>query len=103
MPPGFCCRCRHGCIGRNPKPVNILALPKCEGMLPSPSEDGPPIHVDLAELEALRLVELEKLSYDEAGVSMGVSRNTIWRLVEGGKEKIITAFLEARRIEFHKR
>ena len=82
--------------------MNILALPKSEAMVPSPSEEGPPIHIDLAELEALRLVELEKLSYDEAGASMGVSRNTIWRLVEGGKEKLITAVLEARRIEFHK-
>jgi len=82
--------------------VNILTLPKSEAMVPSPSEEGPPIHIDLAELEALRLVELEKLSYDEAGASMGVSRNTIWRLVEGGKEKLITAVLEARRIEFHK-
>lgn len=102
MPRNFCGRCRHGCIGRNPKPVNILAIPKSEGMIPFPSEGGLPIHIDLAELEALRLVELKKLSYDEAGLSMGVSRNTIWRLVEGGKEKLITAMLDARRIELHK-
>lgn len=102
MPKGFCCRCRRGIVGRTPKPVNILSYPPVDGLIPYPKELNPPLHLDLAELEALRLVELEKLSYDEAGEVMGVSRNTIWRLVESGKEKVISAFFEGRKIELHK-
>jgi predicted DNA-binding protein (UPF0251 family) len=102
MPRGYCCRCRRGGVGRNPKPVNISSLPVAEALVPLPKEKGSPIQLDLAELEAMKLVELEKMAYDEAGIKMGVSRNTIWRLVEGGKEKLILAFLEGRKIELHK-
>ncbi|MDI9644412.1 MAG: DUF134 domain-containing protein [Candidatus Verstraetearchaeota archaeon] len=102
MPRGYCERCRRGCVGRRPKNVNISAVPAAEALVPVPTENAPPIELDLAELEAMRLVEMEKLSYDEAGMAMGVSRNTIWRLVESGKEKLISAFLEGRKIELHK-
>lgn len=89
-------------MGRTPKPVQVQNLPPVEALVPIPKELNTPVHLDLAELEALRLVELEKLSYDEAGMLMGVSRNTIWRLVESGKEKVISAFFEGRKIEVHK-
>lgn len=102
MPKCYCCRCRRGIVGRTPKPVNIHNLPPVDALVPCPKELSPPIHLDLAELEAMRLVELEKLSYDEAGIVMGVSRNTIWRMVESGKEKVISAFFEGRKIEIHK-
>lgn len=102
MPGGYCCRCRRGYVGRNPKPVSVSKTPLAEAMVPLPEERGNPIQLDLAEFEALRLVELEKMTYDEAGIEMGVSRNTIWRLVECGKEKLISAFLEGRKIELHK-
>jgi predicted DNA-binding protein (UPF0251 family) len=102
MPRGFCERCRRGCVGRRPKSVNISKVPAAEALVPVPGERAPPIELDLAELEAMRLVELQKLSYDEAGVMMGVSRNTIWRLVESGKEKMIAAFFEGRKIELHR-
>lgn len=102
MPRGYCHRCRRGCVGRMPKGVNIAAMPAAEALVPIPTETSPPIELDLAELEAMRLVEVEKLSYDEAGLAMGVSRNTIWRLVESGKEKLISAFIEGRKIELHR-
>jgi predicted DNA-binding protein (UPF0251 family) len=102
MPRGFCERCRRGCVGRRPKNVNIAKVPEAEALVPVPGERAPPIELDLAELEAMRLVELEKLSYDEAGMIMGVSRNTIWRLVESGKEKMISAFFEGRKLELHR-
>lgn len=102
MPRGFCERCRRGGVGRRPKNVKISDVPAAEALVPLPCEKAPPIELDLAELEALRLVEIEKLSYCEAGILMGVSRNTIWRLVESGKEKLISAFLEGRKIELHR-
>ncbi|MBC7121021.1 MAG: DUF134 domain-containing protein [Candidatus Methanosuratus sp.] len=102
MSRGFCKRCRRGCVGRIPKNVNISKVPVAEALVPFPVERAPPIELDLAELEAMRLVELEKLSYDEAGMVMGISRNTIWRLVESGKEKMISAFFEGRKVELHR-
>ncbi len=72
-------------------------------MIPEPEGRGSPISLDLAEIEALRLVELEGYPYCEAAASMGISRNTVWRLVESGKVKMITAILEGRRLEISHR
>jgi len=99
--PRCCCRNRKGCVGRLPKFVNVSSKPLAEALVPAPTEMGAPINLELAEFEALRLIELEKMSYCEAGLAMGVSRNTIWRLVESGKEKLILALLESRRIELN--
>ncbi|MEM2105459.1 MAG: DUF134 domain-containing protein [Candidatus Bathyarchaeia archaeon] len=58
--------------------------------------------LDLAEVEALKLIDLEKLSFEEAGARMGVSRNTVWRLVESAREKIVKAIIENREIRIQK-
>ena len=49
-----------------------------------------------AELEVLRLVDLEDLSQEEAGRKMGVSRGTVWRLLQSARKKTSRAFTEAR-------
>jgi len=48
------------------------------------------------ELEVLRLVDLEDLSQEEAGEQMGVSRGTVWRLLQNAKKKVITAIVQGR-------
>lgn len=55
----------------------------------------------LDELEALRLVDFETLSQEEAGSKMGVSRGTIGRLLEKGRRTVVDALLhgKALRIE----
>ena len=55
----------------------------------------------LDELEALRLVDLDALSQEEAGERMGVSRGTIGRLLERGRRTVVDALLhgKALRIE----
>ncbi len=55
----------------------------------------------LDELEALRLVDFESLSQEEAGEKMGVSRGTIGRLLEKGRRTVVDALLHghALRIE----
>jgi hypothetical protein len=55
--------------------------------------------LDGAELEVIRLVDLEGLSQEEAGAKMGVSRGTIWRLLQEARRKIATALSEGRRID----
>lgn len=55
----------------------------------------------LDELEALRLVDFEALSQEQAGERMGVSRGTIGRLLERGRRTVVDALLhgKALRIE----
>jgi len=86
-------------VGRPPKPIPVSAAIAVERLTPSPGMNDEPIYLDIAEVEALRLVELEKMTLEEAGRRMGVSRNTVWRLVEGGREKLVRAIIEGRPIE----
>lgn len=55
----------------------------------------------LDELEALRLVDFEALSQEQAGDKMGVSRGTVGRLLEKGRSTVADALLhgKALRIE----
>jgi hypothetical protein len=39
---------------------------------------------------------MENLSQEEASEAMGVSRGTIWRLLQGGRAKIASALMEGR-------
>jgi hypothetical protein len=54
------------------------------------------ILIEPAEVEALRLVDLEGLSQDEAGQKMGISRGTVWRLVQTARRKVAAALTEGR-------
>jgi len=94
----WCRRHRCGKVGRPPKPVLISLEKSIERLDPSPKHRDEPIYLDVAEVEALRLIELEKLTFEEAGERMNVSRNTVWRLVESGREKLVRAMIEGRPI-----
>lgn len=85
-------------MGRPPKPVVVGCLPPLRRLHPSPRCGGEPLLLEVAEVEALRLTELEKLPLEEVGRRMGVSRNTAWRLVEGAREKLARALVEGRGI-----
>ncbi|MEM3565755.1 MAG: DUF134 domain-containing protein [Candidatus Bathyarchaeia archaeon] len=65
---------------------------------PTPKRNVEPIFREPAEIEALKLVELEKLTFDEAAARMKVSRNTVWRLAEKAREKLARAIVESREI-----
>ena len=80
-------RHRHGKIGRPPKPVAITTTNLPEKFEPTPKRDAEPILLEPAEIEALKLVELEKLTFEEAAAKMKVSRNTVWRLAEKSTRK----------------
>jgi len=100
-----CCwrrRRRCGKVGRLPKPIAIASQPIAEKFNPTPSGGKEPIYLDAVEVEALRLIELEKLSFEEAGVKMGVSRNTVWRIIENAREKLAKAIIEGREIIIQK-
>jgi len=87
-------RCRRGRRGRFPKPVIIPNPSKVEKLIPEPATTASPISIEPAEVEALRLVDLEGLSQEQAGIKMGISRGTIWRLLQSARRKVAQALTE---------
>ena len=89
-------RHRRGRRGRFPKPVTIPNPIKIQKFIPEPTTIANTIIIEPAELEALRLVDLEGLSQEQAGTEMGVSRGTIWRFVKSARSKVAQALTEGR-------
>jgi predicted DNA-binding protein (UPF0251 family) len=87
-------RRRRGQRGRFPKPVMIPNTIKIQKFTPEPTTTAEPLIIEPAELEALRLVDLESFSQEEAGTKMDVSRGTIWRLVKSARKKVAKALTE---------
>jgi predicted DNA-binding protein (UPF0251 family) len=99
---GFQHRHRHGRKGRFPKPITIGKASTIDKFSPSPQTNVAPIIIEPAEIEALRLVDLEGLSQEEAGKRMGVSRGTIWRLVQSARKKTAQALSEGKSLQLAK-
>lgn len=64
--------------------------------MPKPVQNGEPLVLTYPEIEALRLIDLEGLTYEEAAKHMGVSRGTVWRLVQNARKKLVQALIEGR-------
>ncbi len=92
-------RRRRGGQGRIPRPVFIKHFPETTMFTPIPHTGKEPVQLEHAELEVLRLVDLEDLSQEEAGEAMGISRGTIWRLLHRGRRKITLSLVEGRPLE----
>jgi hypothetical protein len=92
-------RRRRGGQGRIPRPVFIKHFPEVTTFMPIPQTGKEPVELEHAELEVLRLVDLEDLSQEEAGEAMGISRGTIWRLLHRARRKITLALVEGRPLE----
>jgi len=94
-------RRRHRCgnRGRFPKPVTLGVIPPANSLSPNPAINMEPVMIDVAEFEAFRLVDLEGLSQEEAGQKMGVSRGTVWRLVQSARKKTALALTQGRPIQ----
>ncbi len=58
------------------------------------------LYVD--ELEALKLCDHDRLTQEEAGNKMGVSRGTIQRLLSSARKKVAMAISECKAIIFEK-
>ena len=82
-----------------PTPVFIGKQPPAESFAPQPLSEKPPVFIEPAEVEAFRLVDVEGLSQEEAGERMGVSRGTVWRLLQEARRKTAQALTEGRRIQ----
>lgn len=51
------------------------------------------VRLELSELEAMRLCDVDNLDQEAAGEQMGVSRGTVQRLLKGGRAKVLEALL----------
>ena len=52
------------------------------------------IRLELSELEAMRLCDVEGSDQAEAGQQMGISRGTVQRLLKRGRSKLVRALVE---------
>lgn len=73
----------------------MTALPPAELYKPAgvPMRQLETVELAVDELEALRLVDYEGLSHEEAAHYLGVSRQTVGRVVEGARRKVAAALL----------
>jgi predicted DNA-binding protein (UPF0251 family) len=92
-------RHRRGRRGRFPKPITLGVIPPANSLTPNPAGNLEPVMIDVAELEASRLVDLERLSQEEAGQKMGISRGTVCRLVQSARKKTAIALTQGRPIQ----
>jgi len=63
-----------------------------------PGRDLEQLTLAVDELEAIRLVDLESLSHEQAAAAMGVSRQTVGRVLERGRAKVAEALVGGKAI-----
>ena len=63
-----------------------------------PGRDLEQLQLAVDELEAIRLVDLDGLSHEQAAEAMGVSRQTVGRVLERGRRKVADALVGGKAI-----
>ncbi|HXV74770.1 MAG TPA: DUF134 domain-containing protein [Candidatus Polarisedimenticolaceae bacterium] len=53
------------------------------------------VRLELSELEAMRLCDLEGLNQTRSGERMGISRGTVQRLLKSGRLKVVKTLLDS--------
>jgi predicted DNA-binding protein (UPF0251 family) len=83
-------------MGRNPISRQVLYTPQVKGFRPFGRFHGNrrEIILSLDEFEAIRLLDYENLTQEEAAVKMQVSRPTLTRIYEKARKKYATALVE---------
>ncbi|MBO8174463.1 DUF134 domain-containing protein [Thermococcus sp. M39] len=87
--------------GRRRKMRFIGLIPEIRHFYPARPPIGPPqppIFMTYEEFEALRLVDYEGLTQEEAGKRMGVSRGTVWRALSSARKKVAQMLVEGREL-----
>ena len=74
-------------------------MPQATYFKPRNSSSGLTINLNLDELEAIRLVDLENLSQIKAAQKMKVSQSTLQRILNLAHQKTAQALVEGRAIE----
>ena len=87
-------------MARPPIERAITGLPPATLFKPAgvPSRDLEQLPLAVDELEAMRLVDLEVLSHGEAAAAMGVSRQTVGRVLESARARVTEALVSGKAI-----
>lgn len=99
---------RYWCRGFGPGPGRPMK-PRFIGMMPDTNRFSPagpirrrymkePILMTYDELEALRLVDYQELTQEEAAKKMKISRGTVWRCLDSARKKIVAMLIENREL-----
>ncbi len=84
--------------GRPAKPIMLGWMPNILRFGPKPGPPSDFVRMEPPELEVLRLVDLLGYTQEEAGKKMGVSRGTVWRLLESARKKVADAIVNGKDI-----
>ena len=85
---------------RPPIERTVSGLPRVTLFKPAgvPARDLEQLQLGVDELEAIRLVDLEGLSHEQAAEVMGVSRQTVGRVLERGRGRVAEALVGGKAI-----
>jgi predicted DNA-binding protein (UPF0251 family)/predicted Fe-Mo cluster-binding NifX family protein len=78
----------------------VVGVPRITLFKPAgvPARELEQLRLTVDELEAIRLVDLEGLSHEQAAEGMGVSRQTVGRVLERGRAKVAEALVGGKAI-----
>jgi predicted DNA-binding protein (UPF0251 family) len=85
-------------MGRPPLERFVAALPRATLFKPAgiAARELEQIGLTVDEVEALRLVDLQGLSHEEAAARLGVSRQTVGRVLEAARRKVADALVNGK-------
>lgn len=87
-------------MSRPPIERSVGGVPRITLFKPAgvPTRELEQLQLAVDELEAIRLVDLEALSHEQAAEAMGVSRQTVGRVLERGRGKVADALVSGKAI-----
>ncbi len=83
-------------MARPRKCRKVCALPKCRKFVPSNWDNSTPITLFIDEAEAIRLIDKEGLTQEEASSMMGVARTTVQQIYQEARVKIANAIVDGK-------
>jgi uncharacterized protein len=85
---------------RPPIERSVAGLPRITLFKPAgiPARELEKLHLAVDELEAIRLVDLEGLTHEQAAEAMGISRQTVGRVLERSRAKVAEALIRGKAI-----
>jgi uncharacterized protein len=87
-------------MARPPIERSVAGVPRITLFKPAgiPARELEQTSLTVDELEAMRLVDLEALSHEQAAEVMGVSRQTVGRVLERGRASVVEALVAGKAI-----
>lgn len=85
--------------GRRRGKRRVAQVPDKRVFSPESEEETQTISLKVEEIEALRLVDKQNLTQEEAAGEMGVCRKTLWNDLKSARKKVAEALTEGKTIK----